>query len=534
MQQCIRVLVSLSPLLLLIAFGSTGSAQNPYTPAPQFCADPKVSSLCPIIPGNIGNDQALKNGVGYQGLINRHPQSPAGDVQTPFDNLSWQTFVALNWAANGESAAPEQGLQSGGARVWQTWARPGDVFRGTSIQADCKSARIDDEPVFSFASNGQGKEVAQHEEIIQAATGDPLIDVDGNWTIYERRLNTIEITYLQAPGGNKQWNLTTAAGQKAFLAASPPQKVNFPDFTTTKSTGAIEIKAAWRVLDLKNHPDDAKRFYVIHALLAVAPDLVKPAGKLCAQVDLGLVAMHIIQKNAPLGNNLLPSWFWTTFEHVDNAPLAAAPCDVTKPTECKLGTVKSSPDLQSCPPLPPDRTAPEYSYFTKTFRQLIPPLAVNQPPQASPGGKFFWSRERPFAANYLKSVGGKKIGTQVARCWNIYQTTDELNTQWQRALAKVGSVFSHYMLVSTQWGTTYETQMKLPLDAAPNLLSNTVVETYMQNAYDPNDGFGTGSCVSCHNVATFRKSKVSTDFSFLPDMVQPEQLRRAPLFQPAH
>lgn len=530
MQQCIRVLFLLSPLLLLIAFGSTGSAQNPYTPTPQFCVD-GGASLCPTIPGNIGEDPALKNGVGYQGLINRHPQSAAGDVQTAFDNLSWQTFVALNWAAKSEGAPPDQGLQSSGARVWQTWARPADVFKGTPTHAEC--TRISDEQVFSFASNGQGKEVAQHEEIIQAATGDPLIDIDGNWTIYERRLNTIEISYLQAPGGNKQWNLTTAAGQKAFLAASPSQKVNFPDFNATKSTGAIEIKAAWRVLDLKKHPEDAKRFYVIHALLAVAPDLVKPAGKLCAQVDLGLVAMHIIQKNAPQGNNLLASWFWTTFEHVDNAPTAAEPCDVTAPTKCKLGTVKINPELQSCPPPPPDATAPDYSYFNKDVPKLIPPLPVNQPPKASAGGKFFWSRQQPFAANYLKSVGGKRIGTQVARCWNIYETTGQLNTQWQAALAKVGSVFSHYMLVSTQWGTTYETQMNLPKDAAPNLLSNTVVETYMQNAYDPNDGFGTGSCVSCHDVATFRKSQVSTDFSFLPGMVQPEQLRRAPLFQPA-
>ena len=101
-------------------------------------------------------------------------------------------------------------------------------------------------------------------------------------------------------------------------------------------------------------------------------------------------------------------------------------------------------------------------------------------------------------------------------------------------MKKVGSVFSNYMLVSTQWGTSYETQMKLPMDAAPNLLSNTVVETYMQNAYDPNDAFSTGSCISCHSVATFNNSKVSTDLSFLPGLVKPEQIRRAPLLQPAH
>jgi len=355
MQRSIRALFLFSPLLLLVSFGSDGSAQNGYTPQAQFCAN-GGASLCTTIPGNIGPDPALNAGFGYQGLIGKHPTSAANDVQTPFDNLSWQTFVALNWTAGKESAPPEQGLQSEGARVWQSWAHPADVFHGTSVQADCSSARIGDEPVFSFASNGAGNEVALHEEIVQAATGDPLIDVEGNWTVYERRLNAVEIAYLQAPGGNTKWTLTTIPGQAAFLAAS--QKVNFPDSKATKSTGAIEIKAAWRVLDLKNHPDDAKRFYVIHALLAVAPDLVKPAKKICAQVDLGLVAMHIIQKNVPQGNNLLASWFWTTFEHVDNAPLAANPCDVTDPTKCKLGTVKSHPELQSCPPPPPPPGAP--------------------------------------------------------------------------------------------------------------------------------------------------------------------------------
>jgi hypothetical protein len=532
MQKCIRVLFFLSPLLLLIAFGSHGLAQSGYTPQAKFCVDGK-SSLCSIVPGDIGDDPALDIGLGYRGLIGKLPTSAKTDVQTPFDNLSWQSFVALNWTAGKQGKGPEQGLQSDGARVWQTWARPGDIFQGQSIQADCSP--IGDDSVFSFASDGNGNEVALHEEIIQASTGDPLIDIDGNWTIYERRLNGGEIGYLQAPGGHKEWNLTNAAGQKAFLAAS--QKVNFPAGRQTPDgfiPGAMEIKAAWRILDLKKHPEDAKRFYVIHALLAVAPDLVarpgRPAAPICAHVDLGLVAMHIIQKNNAR-HNLNPVWFWSTFEHVDNAPLAATPCDVTAPEQCKLGPL-TQPELQSCPPRPAAGPAPEYSYFNKSVPSGGP---VNQPPQAllGSGGKFFWSPEQPFAASYLKSVAGKRIGTQVARCWKIFEMTDALNAQWRAALRNVNSVFQNYMLVSTQWGTGYETPLKVPADAAPNMLSNTLLETYMQKAYDPKEGFNTGSCISCHNVATFDKSKVKTDLSFLPSLIQREPIRRAPLFQAA-
>jgi hypothetical protein len=518
-----RLVLFVAPALA-IAAGSI--AQTPYVPQAQFCSVAGTTSLCPTIPGNIGQDQGL-DVLDYPGLIGRTPTSPNTDVQTPFDNLSWQTFVALNWTASKESSPPSVGLQSGGARVWETWAHPDDVFHAASVQANCAKVHKKGEPIFSFASNGKGSEVAQHEEILQASSGDPAIDIDGNWTVYERRLNAVEIAYLQAPGGHKEWNLTTSAGQKAFIAAK--QTVAFPDFTATKTTGAIEVKAAWRILDLKKHPNDAKRFYVIHALLAVAPDLVKRAGTpepICAHADLGLVAMHIIQKNASQ-QGLKPLWFWSTFEHVDNAPMAANPCNVAAPDNCPYLSTNNVP----CPTSAAVATG-DYSYFDTTE----PNATVNTPPVASVGGKYFWSPNRPFAGMYLTPVGSKKIGTQIARCWGIYETTAALNKQWQNALSQAGSVFANYMLVSTQWGMTYYkegTPTKSPTDAAPNMLSNTLLETYLQNEYDASNGFNTGSCISCHSVATFRRSSVATDLSFLPGLIQPDLLRRPPMFQPA-
>ena len=145
-------------------------------------------------------------------------------MQTPFDNLSWQTFVALNWTKGRETQPPQQGLQGNGPRVWEGWPKVSEVFGNGPVRGKCNVPA--GTRVFEIASNGKGQPVGQNEEYIQAATGDPAIDVSGNWTIYERRLNDVEVAYLRAPQGNANWNLTTLAGQTAFVNAG--NKVDFP------------------------------------------------------------------------------------------------------------------------------------------------------------------------------------------------------------------------------------------------------------------------------------------------------------------
>ncbi|HMG57242.1 MAG TPA: hypothetical protein VK601_27270, partial [Kofleriaceae bacterium] len=343
-----------------------------YVPRAQFCVtSPSApgSPLCPIIPGNIGPDPALDVTIAYNGLVGAHPTSPATDVQTPFDNLSWQTFVALNWTLGKETQGAQAGLQGAGPRVWEGWPRVSEVFGNGTVRAQCSIPP--GLAVFQIASNGAGQPVAQNEEYIQAATGDPAIDIAGNWTIYERRLNGVEVSYLEAPGGKPSWNLTTAAGQRQLIKDGGT--VSFPSVGLPgPATGAIEIKAAWRVLDPRQRSANQQRYYLVPAMLTVAPDLVtpppgKPRAPICAQVDLGLVAMHIIQKNPPTTNALKPEWFWSSFEHVENAPLAAQACDVTSPSSCPLLG-------QLACPLPANTGAFAY------FNPACPDCLTNQPP----------------------------------------------------------------------------------------------------------------------------------------------------------
>ena len=93
----------------------------------------------------------------------------------------------------------------------------------------------------------------------------------------------------------------------------------------------------------------------------------------------------------------------------------------------------------------------------------------------------------------------------------------------------VGSVFANYMLIGTQWGAGLDGLNIGPRDAAPNYLSNTTLETYLQTFNQPS-GAGVGSCVSCHSGATLSASPTATaDFSFLPSLVPLLQTRRKPI-----
>ncbi len=510
------------PTTLMRAASTSPNDKSPtsaYIPRAQLCVTAPVGpqALCSVIPGNISPDPMLDQTIAYNGIIGARPTSPKNDVQTPFDNLSWQTFVALSWTLGKENQPAEQGMKGDGPRVWEGWPRVADVFGNGPVQAKC-GAPPPGVTVFSIASNGKGQPVGQNEEYIQAATDDPLIDVSGNWTIYERRINNLEVAYLRAPNGNPAWTLATLQGQKNLVTQGG--SVDFPSAGPTgmPPTGAIEIKAAWRILDPAKREQNKKKYYVVPALLRVAPDLVTQKTPVCALVDMGLVAMHIIQKNPNTKNALKPEWFWSTFEHIDNAPTAQNPCDPTSPSTCAwFGNLSCWPDLS--------KPAAEYSYFNLS----CPRCVVNRSPQQSSSGpRFAWNSTRPFAKNYLVPPGSR-FGTQVSRCWAVYSLTDELNRQWRGELAKVGSVFQNYMLVGTQWGAsiTSTPDPKVPSNAVPSYLSNTVVETYLQTLYDKKNPFGTGSCVSCHSAAVLPAAPtVSSNLSFLPFLAQPALVRQ--------
>lgn len=523
-----KTLLSVAGLLLLISLvvlaapsrsvAQTQTTQTQYVPQPVFCVK-GANALCSVLPAYIGPDPRLKNVAGYDGLYGPPPTQSSDDVQTPFDNMAWQMFVALNWTANAVKQPAATGLTKPGPRVWQTYPKVSALFGNSPVRAGCTPALA--LPVFYIGSDGKGMPAPNNEEYLQASTNLPLIDINDNWTVFERRVNAVEAGYLRAPRGLSSETLITIAGQKRFIANNP-DGVQFAASAAVPAgkIGSMEIKAAWRIIDPAKG-DDPTRYFTQNAFLAVSGDLVSNGRPFCRTVTLGLVGMHILQRNPvdPVNKALLPQWIWASFEHVDNAPMAQQPCNVRN--GCGTEAATNWINQPSCGPAM-DNDRVRYSFFRHNL-----PVGTNIAPVPAGGGNAYpWNPQPPYARGATTPATATP---QATRCWSIYPTTAQLNQQWGQALGTLGSVFQNYMLIGTQWGASIEPEPPnpVPTNAVPGMLSNITLETYIQN-YTGSDPKlpGPGSCVGCHSQAQLpADNKTSSNFSFLPYLAQPATAR---------
>jgi hypothetical protein len=163
------------------------------------------------------------------------------------------------------------------------------------------------------------------------------------------------------------------------------------------------------------------------------------------------------------------------------------------------------------------------------FNQNSGVQGTNIAPVSSGTGKtsYPWNSRAPYAKGATSQATAMP---QATRCWSIYPTTTQINSQWQSALAALKSVFRNYMLVGTQWGGNVEPPQKanyLPDNAVPAMLSNMTLKTYIQNYTGSNTNLpGPGSCIGCHSFATLVAGNQPTaDFSFLPFLAEPQTAR---------
>lgn len=520
-----KKLLVISSMLLVAATAvvlQQSAAQSHYVPRAVFCAI-LSNAPCSFVPAYIGPDPLLKKSNGYSGLFGPPPNSVAKDVQTPFDNMAWQMFVGLNWAASEVKKTPAIGLTAKGPRVWQKYRKVSALFGNSPVTAKCTNALA--LPVLSIGSDGKGNPMPNNEEYFQASTNLPLIDINGNWTIFERRVNDVEAQYLLAPNGQSSQTLTTTTGQNNFIL-SYPQGASFTASGPTPlgKQGSIEIKTAWRMLD-RSAGDNPSRYYTQSAIVAVPGDLVSGGQQVCATVTLGLVGMHIIQRNpvvTPRNGNLLPQWIWATFEHVDNAPMAQSPCNVRN--GCGTNVSTNWINQATCGSAAPSGSV-RYSFYNQNAG--VQGTNIGPAPSRTSPPTYPWNSKAPYAQGGTTSATATP---QATRCWSIYTTTAQLNTQWRNALAKFKTPFQNYMLIGTQWGGDVEPEEgnPLPANAVPAMLSNITLETYIQNYTGSNPNLpGPGSCIGCHSFATLvvGKPQPTADFSFLPSLAQPETAR---------
>lgn len=278
--------------------------------------------------------------------------------QTDWNNFGWQTFVALNWPsmppdASGTSGQPDSsqsiGASSGGALIpttWLTWrtasstflpaaADPGPWATSPTVHRLGAAKKKSSLPPLGTGSvapgyqpmlldlvsklqnpNGQNFPIDE----INQASGPPLIDQSGWYVIYDIRLNQSEYTYILQNG-----YYDAVAQQKAFTSnpisfnGFPRDGVNLPGQPGTPmfnpplpayaQFGATEVKAAWRVLDPVKDKAVMSRYYTQTGYF------LQPDGKTWeGPTVFGLIGFHILR----LTNSSPSTWYWATFEQVDN------------------------------------------------------------------------------------------------------------------------------------------------------------------------------------------------------------------------
>lgn len=440
------------------------AAPDPYS-QPVTCnantfVDP--AALSPLMPCDAPTSQKM------------NPALPAtmtpALIQESFDTFSWQSFVALNWPADGTAIGKGKDPGGDAPAVWQGWmdafalmtANPPAWGSAPPLPAACKGL-----PAGTLLSM-----VGKTPDLLTASTqpfdSGPLIDQNGRYTRFQILVNKPMYDFIV---GNR---LTTKEGQAAYKPTVTPPNSTIPTMTfpgsfqtgpVTSGTpvatapgydGAVMLKLAYKVM---GPTDDPARFHTLKALVYTAG--ATPEQDSCVAETVGLVGLHV-------GNKVqrFPQWVWSTFEHARNAPEQA---------QVDAGTAKGP-----------------YNYYNAACTAKdCPP---NQPPP------------RPWNPAVQPFPGGYK--TQVTRVIALADAYKAINAKWQAPLA--GTVWANYELIGTQWPTQPDNQASPTGYPFPLFLANTTMETYTQGTVPQSSS----TCIGCHNNAVDTAGRPS-DFTYI-------------------
>jgi hypothetical protein len=233
--------------------------------------------------------------------------------------FSWQEFYALNWPSKtGPDGLPLRGIADttkgvgdlGVPRVWETYKADYELFPAqpaggkvvTPTAWDSWDAAV---PICKTKAElkllplvAKGESVLPG--VVNQAMGGPLVDQHGKYVRYEIRVNQSEYEETVAKSWFLRKNLSVY-----------PQPPNLFKATQPKRYGALEVKAAWRIMTDEEKNARPPRYYMAQA------QVVDPKTEICngQTVTVGLVGFHIAHKIEPF-----QAWVWSTFEQVDNVP----------------------------------------------------------------------------------------------------------------------------------------------------------------------------------------------------------------------
>jgi hypothetical protein len=398
---------------------------------------------------------------------------PANPTQADYYNFAWQSFVAMNWPTDlSYRGKPDMTARIGATdadgrprtTVWQSYKEQFDLFLEDAATPSAWNA-----PNGGCDLDGNGGTIVLQMfsktntdsvvlEAFNEATGNPLIDMDSNYVRYEVRLCESEYQYFV---DNQYFNGQKQREDVHNNAFAPVPKGNDPlsqSLQTWARFGATEIKGAWRIL-----PDDMPASQVNRYFWAKAK-LFDSFGKCQGEeVTVGLVGLHILRLTPSLG----ATWFWSTFEQIDN---------LSPQTDAQGNTINPSFNTN-----PPQSFPKGYSAVPAAvvFGQPLPapvPVLVSAPPFQQ-----------------------------------VPSDLQPINSQWQAALK--GTVWENYMLVGTvnpvvgsatpcpTPGYVTETIILPAINVNTCDMANSTMETYMYNG-SAVSSTNANNCVVCHAGAT--------------------------------
>jgi hypothetical protein len=375
-----------------------------------------------------------------------------------FDYVSWETFVALNWPANPTTCSADltKTILSGqGPVVWESYLADTDVFvnPNSKPKAWCSGAPGTLGLGEGALQLGKATGVTRFLGLISkfdpklgdnvrgvTEVGGPLTDKNGRFVRYEIRMNEDEYNYII------QQDLWNKAGQVG-------KTINFPEGKSSYGpVGAMEIKAAWKVL---GQGDDPSRYYTIKAIVFNDAKGSPSPGK--NPVTLGLVGLHILHKAAGQA-----SWLWSTFEQNDNLSAFSYPA--------------GTPNAQTA--------QKPYTELDQTGKPINTPVNVTRiNPISNPA--------TVMNAGYQKLLAGS--------VWANYSL---VASQWT---GETPGPHPAYMA-----NTVIETYTQGPTPAADFPVA------YPKPGYNPFSPKSSSSCLQCHSVATTAPNpNTNANFSFL-------------------
>jgi hypothetical protein len=246
----------------------------------------------------------------------------SGPFESEFDCLAWQDFIYLMWPAQANQRGvpdPNRKLGASGPTVWESYRTADTVFLPggrdpgpwqqpqliatlqPSLAQQVASGAIRHLTVTSKVSRPVLGNILKNAAVfpppildsISEAGGGTLYDLNGNPVYYEVAMDEIQYDYI------RQHQLYNAYQQVNYARTNV---IALPAGTRDAQLGAVEIKAAWKVLS--DAERDSGHFHAVQALL---PDSKIP-------VTVGLVGFHIFIVNGTQGA-------WATFAQRDNAPV---------------------------------------------------------------------------------------------------------------------------------------------------------------------------------------------------------------------